>query len=103
MIKFPDVTGKDYNEAYNDLTNMGFSVTAQYTFNGGLHTADTVKSASLDVGEEYPRDTEVVLTVWNKPPDTTASTSAENNETSSAQSGSGLGFDWFSIFDRIFG
>lgn len=103
MIKFPDVTGQNYNEAYNTLTNMGFDVTAEYTFNGGLHTADTVKSASLNVGEEYPRDTQVVLTVWNKPLEITTRPAAENDETTSAQGEEKYGFDWFSILERIFG
>ena len=106
MIEFPNVTGYDYDSAYQTLTSLGFAVTAKTAFNNGLHTANTVSACSLNAGEEYPKGTSVEITVWGQPLVPTTS-NQESSNSSAPQSGNDVqgpeNYGLFSIIRGILG
>lgn len=76
-----DVVGKSYNEAYEMLRQLGFSVIRSDLQNDGTHIQETVETMSVTVGEQYDKGTEVVLTVWGAAPTTTEPTTEESTVT----------------------
>lgn len=109
MLKFVDVKDKQYDEAEKLLTEIGFKVVKKEIYNIGLYTQGKVISASLDVGDEYPRGTEVTLSVWGTPPVTLPSTTQSQSESPSQQSPFSPGQndndrpDFFSFWRDVFG
>lgn len=72
-----DVSGMDYNKAFNLLTEAGFVCKKVEKNNDGSHTANEVITVTPEVGKEYERGKEIYVQVWGAPP-TTATTTREN-------------------------
>ena len=64
QIQFIDVLGKSYEEASQELSNIGFKCSKINKINNGDHNANTVAAVTLVVGEKYDKGTTVVLQVW---------------------------------------
>ena len=63
QIVLPNVVGKDYEQAEEQLTSLGFKVERQDT-DEGYYTSDTVIEMSLTENEEYDIGTSVTLKVY---------------------------------------
>lgn len=72
-----DVSGMDYNKAFNLLTEAGFVCKKVEKNNDGSHTANEVITVTPEAGKEYERGKEIYVQVWGAPP-TTATTTREN-------------------------
>lgn len=72
-----DVSGMDYNKAFNLLTEAGFVCKKVEKNNDGSHTANEVIAVTPEAGKEYERGKEIYVQVWGSPP-TTATTTREN-------------------------
>lgn len=72
-----DVSGMDYNKAFNLLTEAGFVCKKVEKNNDGSHTANEVIAVTPEAGKEYERGKEIYVQVWGAPP-TTATTTREN-------------------------
>ena len=72
-----DVSGMDYNKAFNLLTEAGFVCKKVEKNNDGSHTANEVIAVTPEAGKEYERVKEIYVQVWGAPP-TTATTTREN-------------------------
>lgn len=96
MLQFINVVGRQYDEACNELTSLGFVVSKEEAYNIGIHRENEVSAASLTVGEEYPKGTEVRLTVWSAPPVTlpsfTQPQGGDNNDDNNNRPGADGGF-----------
>lgn len=72
-----DVSGMDYNKAFNLLTEAGFVCKKVEKNNDGSHTANEVITVTPEAGKEYERGKEIYVQVWGAPP-TTAPTTKRN-------------------------
>ncbi len=72
-----DVSGMDYNKAFNLLTEAGFVCKKVEKNNDGSHTANEVITVTPEAGKEYERGKEIYVQVWGTPP-TTAPTTKRN-------------------------
>lgn len=72
-----DVSGMDYNKAFNLLTEAGFVCKKVEKNNDGSHTANEVITVTPEAGKEYERGKEIYVQVWGEPP-TTAPTTKRN-------------------------
>lgn len=72
-----DVSGMDYNKAFNLLTEAGFVCKKVEKNNDGSHTANEVITVTPEAGKEYERGKEIYVQVWGAPP-TKATTTREN-------------------------
>ncbi|NCC87216.1 MAG: PASTA domain-containing protein [Clostridia bacterium] len=72
QIQFIDVLGKNYEEASQELTNIGFKCNKINKINTGDHNSNTIAAVNLIVGEKYDKDTTVVLQVWTDNATTTS-------------------------------
>ena len=72
-----DVSGMDYNKAFNLLTEAGFVCKKVEKNNDGSHTANEVIAVTPEAGKEYERGKEIYVQVWGSPP-TTATTTRKN-------------------------
>lgn len=69
-----DVSGMDYNKAYNLLTEAGFVCKKVEKNNDGTHTANEVITVTPEAGKEYERGKEIYVQVWGNPPTTATTT-----------------------------
>ena len=67
QITLVDVEGYTADEATEILTERGFRVSVIKIYNDGSQQENIVVSVDLDMNGEYPKGTEVVLHVWDKP------------------------------------
>lgn len=65
-VVLKDVIGKEYDEAYNILTEDGFVVEKVVRKNTGAMKVGTVCNMSLVAGLEFEKGTTVTLTVWGE-------------------------------------
>ena len=59
-----DVSGMDYNKAFNLLTEAGFVCKKVEKNNDGSHTANEVITVTPEAGKEYERGKEIYVQVW---------------------------------------
>lgn len=69
-----DVSGMDYNKAFNLLTEAGFVCKKVEKNNDGSHTANEVITVTPEAGKEYERGKEIYVQVWGAPPTTATTT-----------------------------
>lgn len=69
-----DVSGMDYNKAFNLLTEAGFVCKKVEKNNDGSHTANEVITVTPEAGKEYERGKEIYVQVWGEPPTTAPTT-----------------------------
>lgn len=69
-----DVSGMDYNKAFNLLTEAGFVCKKVEKNNDGSHTANEVITVTPEAGKEYERGKEIYVQVWGSPPTTATTT-----------------------------
>lgn len=69
-----DVSGMDYNKAFNLLTEAGFVCKKVEKNNDGSHTANEVITVTPEAGKEYERGKEIYVQVWGEPPTTEPTT-----------------------------
>lgn len=69
-----DVSGMDYNKAFNLLTEAGFVCKKVEKNNDGSHTANEVITVTPEAGKEYERGKEIYVQVWGAPPTTAPTT-----------------------------
>ena len=69
-----DVSGMDYNKAFNLLTEAGFVCKKVEKNNDGSHTANEVITVTPEAGKEYERGKEIYIQVWGAPPTTATTT-----------------------------
>lgn len=73
-IMLIDVSGMDYNKAFNLLTEAGFVCKKVEKNNDGSHTANEVITVTPEAGKEYERGKEIYVQVWGAPPTTATTT-----------------------------
>lgn len=73
-ITLIDVSGMDYNKAFNLLTEAGFVCKKVEKNNDGSHTANEVITVTPEAGKEYERGKEIYVQVWGAPPTTATTT-----------------------------
>ncbi len=73
QIVVPDVKGKTYDEAKEILEDAKLKVSKELIENEENKTPDEVYRMSVDAGQSVDKGTEIVLTVWDKVPETTTS------------------------------
>ena len=66
MITLPDVVGKSYEEAYQQLTGLGFEVERMDVSERGWYSDDEVIEMSLTENQEYDVGTTVTLKVYTE-------------------------------------
>ena len=69
-----DVSGMDYNKAFNLLTEAGFVCKKVEKNNDGSHTANEVITVTPEAGKDYERGKEIYVQVWGAPPTTATTT-----------------------------
>lgn len=69
-----DVSGMDYNKAFNLLTEAGFVCKKVEKNNDGSHTTNEVITVTPEAGKEYERGKEIYVQVWGEPPTTEPTT-----------------------------
>lgn len=69
-----DVSGMDYNKAFNLLTEAGFVCKKVEKNNDGSHTTNEVITVTPEAGKEYERGKEIYVQVWGAPPTTAPTT-----------------------------
>ena len=69
-----DVSGMDYNKAFNLLTEAGFVCKKVEKNNDGSHTANEVITVTPEAGKKYERGKEIYVQVWGAPPTTATTT-----------------------------
>lgn len=86
-IVFPTsgIVGMKYEEAYNMLTRIGFSVEKSVKLNTENNIEGTVQGVSLEEGASYEKGTTVFLFVWGEP--VTEPTTEEQTEPTSEDLG----------------
>lgn len=70
-IELPNVIGMQYSKAEKELKDRGFTVKKEVMENNGDHKANEVYLMDKVAGLEFPKGTEIVLSVWGKEPETT--------------------------------
>lgn len=66
LLTMPNVIDSTYDSAYAQLTALGFKVTRVDVYNDGTHVSDTVRSSSVNAGDQAAKGTPVVLQVWGE-------------------------------------
>ncbi len=70
-VELPNVIGMQYSKAEKELKDRGFTVKKEVMENKGDHKANEVYLMDKVAGLEFPKGTEIVLSVWGKEPETT--------------------------------
>lgn len=70
-IELPNVIGMQYSKAEKELKDRGFTAKKEVMENNGDHKANEVYLMDKVAGLEFPKGTEIVLSVWGKEPETT--------------------------------
>ena len=65
-IVLPDVVGKKYDDAFNQLTGLGFEVERMDVTQSGWYSEDEVIEMSLTENQEYDVGTTVTLKVYTQ-------------------------------------
>ncbi len=79
QVVVPDVKGKAYAEAKEILEEAKFKVSKELIDNEDNKTPDEVYRMSVDAGQSVDKGTEIVLTVWDKVPETTTEETTESD------------------------
>lgn len=79
-IELPNVIGMQYSKAEKELKDRGFEVKKEVMENKGGHKANEVYLMDKVAGLEFPKGTEIVLSVWGKEPETTTKETTTKKE-----------------------
>ncbi|MDR2752772.1 MAG: PASTA domain-containing protein [Oscillospiraceae bacterium] len=75
--ELPDIVGKNLAAVRKELEELGFVIVSTERANDGTHKAGVIVSVVPDVRNEYPRGTELFITVWGRLPGEEPATAAE--------------------------